>query len=283
MGKRIENVIYILTNPQYPGYVKIGYASDLKSRISSLNTGALVEFSPYAVYETSLQNADVEIHEIIGLLNPILRSSKFENGKAKGKEFFKLEPEEAFELLRHIAKVSGTESKAYRVTSNYQPMSEDDVVLQSNQDESLNKSYSRQVLLVKQLEQCSGPDVMLDCNEKPKVVRYVRDESESAVEPFTTWVKFLIDTCKRAIDAYGKNWFESIVLAKNDVLFHTKTVTTFAKEKEELGGRRCVQLYDDDTSDNLWLMTDYDAWGVCRIVSYLVKCFPLVEMEFVYD
>ena len=49
---RIENVIYILTNPQYPGYVKIGYASDLKQRIASLNTGALVEFEPYAVYET---------------------------------------------------------------------------------------------------------------------------------------------------------------------------------------------------------------------------------------
>ena len=107
MAKKIENCIYILTNPQYPGYVKIGYATDLKQRISSLNTGALVEFSPYAVYETSLQNADTEIHAIIKLLNPILRASKFDKGKAKGKEFFKLEPEEAFELLQHVARVSG--------------------------------------------------------------------------------------------------------------------------------------------------------------------------------
>ena len=122
MAKKIENVIYILTNPQYPGYVKIGYASDLKQRISSLNTGVLVSFSPYAVYETSLQNADVEIHAIIRLLNPILRASKFEKGKVQGKEFFKLEPEEAFELFKHIAKVSGTESKAYRVTADYKPI-----------------------------------------------------------------------------------------------------------------------------------------------------------------
>lgn len=122
MAKRIENVIYILTNPQYPGYVKIGYASDLKQRISSLNTGVFQDFSPYAVYETSLQNADIEIHAIIKLLNPILRASKFDNGKAKGKEFFKLEPEEAFELLKHIARISGTESKAYRVTPDYQPL-----------------------------------------------------------------------------------------------------------------------------------------------------------------
>ena len=122
MAKKIENVIYILTNPQYPGYVKIGYASDLKQRISSLNTGVLVSFSPYAVYETSLQNADVEIHAIIRLLNPILRASKFEKGKVQGKEFFKLEPEEAFDLFKHIAKVSGTESRAYRVTADYKPI-----------------------------------------------------------------------------------------------------------------------------------------------------------------
>ena len=30
MVKKIENVIYILANPRYSGYVKIGYASDLK-------------------------------------------------------------------------------------------------------------------------------------------------------------------------------------------------------------------------------------------------------------
>ena len=122
MAKKIENVIYIVTHPQYPGYVKIGYASDLKQRIASLNTGVLSEFVPYAVYETSLQNADVEIHAIIRLLNPILRASRFDNGKQKDKEFFKLEPEEAFELLKHIAKVSRTEGKLYRVSPNYEPI-----------------------------------------------------------------------------------------------------------------------------------------------------------------
>lgn len=105
MAKQIENVIYILKNAQYPGYIKIGYASNLKQRIASLNTGMLTEFEPYAVYETSLFNADIEVHKIIELLNPILRASKFNNGKNKLKEFFKLEPEEAYELLEHIAKM----------------------------------------------------------------------------------------------------------------------------------------------------------------------------------
>ena len=133
MSKRIENVIYILTNPQYPGYVKIGYASDLQSRVSTLNTGMLIPFSPYAVYETSLHNADVEIHAIIKLLNPILRASNFDKkGKVQVKEFFKLEPEEAFNLLAHIAKLTGTENKLYKVTADFQriqqQMSQVDVV-----------------------------------------------------------------------------------------------------------------------------------------------------------
>lgn len=124
MGK-IENVIYILTNPQYPGYIKIGYASDLKQRLVSLNTGALVEFVPYAVYETSKINGDIEIHRIIELLNPILRASKFNNGKSKLKEFFKLEAEEAYELLYHIAIVSGTEKHLYKVDNNLNKITEE--------------------------------------------------------------------------------------------------------------------------------------------------------------
>ena len=115
---KIENVIYILTNPQYPGYIKIGYASDLKQRLSSLNTGALVEFVQYAVYKTTKDKGDLEIHKIIELLNPILRASKFDNGKSKLKEFFKLEPDEAYELLQHIAIVSGTEKHLYKVDAN---------------------------------------------------------------------------------------------------------------------------------------------------------------------
>lgn len=123
---KIENVIYILTNPQYPGYIKIGYASDLKQRLSSLNTGALVEFIPYAVYETPKDKGDLEVHKIIELLNPILRASKFDNGKSKLKEFFKLEPEEAYELLHHIAVVSGTEKHLYKVDINFNKLTAND-------------------------------------------------------------------------------------------------------------------------------------------------------------
>lgn len=47
--RNYKDVIYILTNPLYAGYVKIGYASDLLARLASLNTGMLRNFEPYAV------------------------------------------------------------------------------------------------------------------------------------------------------------------------------------------------------------------------------------------
>ena len=47
-----------------------------------------------------------------------MRASKFDNGKSKLKEFFKLEPDEAYELLQHIAIVSGTEKHLYKVDAN---------------------------------------------------------------------------------------------------------------------------------------------------------------------
>lgn len=35
--KNIAGVIYILTNPSFPDYVKIGYATDIKKRLAQLN------------------------------------------------------------------------------------------------------------------------------------------------------------------------------------------------------------------------------------------------------
>lgn len=109
-----KNVIYILTNPLYAGYVKIGYASDLYSRLASLNTGMLRNFEPYAVYETPVKNADKQFHAIIDDLAPIVRARVINGQKIQDKEFFKLEPEQAYDILQHIAMLTGTENRLHR-------------------------------------------------------------------------------------------------------------------------------------------------------------------------
>ena len=46
--------IYILTNPSFPDYVKIGYADDVATRVKQLNSTAATPyaFRIYATYET---------------------------------------------------------------------------------------------------------------------------------------------------------------------------------------------------------------------------------------
>ena len=50
-----KGVIYILTNPSFPEYVKIGFATDLNERIRQLNSSAAVPYSfhAFASYDVS--------------------------------------------------------------------------------------------------------------------------------------------------------------------------------------------------------------------------------------
>lgn len=45
--------IYILTNPSFPQYVKIGYAADVKQRLDELNRSSAVPFA-FRVYACGL-------------------------------------------------------------------------------------------------------------------------------------------------------------------------------------------------------------------------------------
>ena len=51
MSEQNKGYIYILTNPSFPDYVKIGYADDVVSRVKHLNQ---TECTPYAfrIYAT---------------------------------------------------------------------------------------------------------------------------------------------------------------------------------------------------------------------------------------
>ena len=48
-------VIYILTNPSFPDYVKIGYATNIENRLKQLNRSECIPFAfrVYATYDVS--------------------------------------------------------------------------------------------------------------------------------------------------------------------------------------------------------------------------------------
>ena len=107
-----KGVIYILTNPSFQEYVKIGYADDIDKRLKQLNRSECVPFAfrIYATYEVSSRLSDIKIHEIIDKLNPNLRSIENFEGKKRVREFYAMSPEDAFDLLKAIAEINGRES-----------------------------------------------------------------------------------------------------------------------------------------------------------------------------
>lgn len=118
MSKETNGVIYILTNPSFPEYVKIGYAHNIEKRLKQLNRSETVPFAfrVYATYEVSSELTDKELHKLIDSLNPDLRTIENFDGKERVKEFYAMSAEDAYSLLESIAKISGTQDRLKRLT-----------------------------------------------------------------------------------------------------------------------------------------------------------------------
>lgn len=101
--------IYILTNPSFPQYVKIGYAADVKQRLNDLNRSTAIPFAfrIYATYEVDSKLSDTKLHTILDKLNPDLRSVEELNGKKRVREFYAMTPEDAYAILEAIAEING--------------------------------------------------------------------------------------------------------------------------------------------------------------------------------
>lgn len=113
-----HGVIYILTNPSFPNYVKIGYANDIEKRLKQLNRSEAIPFAfrVYAVYKVTSRLTDIELHKLIDKLNPDLRTIENFDGKERVKEVYAMSAEDAYSLLECIAKISGTEKRLQRLT-----------------------------------------------------------------------------------------------------------------------------------------------------------------------
>mgnify|MGYP003529477345 CR=1 FL=1 len=111
-------VIYILTNPSFPQYVKIGYAKDVKDRLRQLNRSETIPyaFRVYAEYKVKNKLNDKQLHKLIDGLNQDLRSIEEFDGKTRVREFFEMSAEDAYQILECVAKISGTSDCLHRCT-----------------------------------------------------------------------------------------------------------------------------------------------------------------------
>ena len=108
-----QGVIYILTNPSFPRYVKIGYADNVESRLKDLNRSECIPFAfrIYATYEVEERLTDLKLHALIDQLNPNLRSIDEVDGKKRVREFYAMPKEQAYSILETIAILGGCKNR----------------------------------------------------------------------------------------------------------------------------------------------------------------------------
>jgi len=108
-------VIYILTNPSFPEYVKIGYADKVEVRVKQLNNSEAVPFSfhIYATFDVTERLTDKKVHNFIDTLNPELRSKEKIGDKIRVREFYHIKPEEIYSAFESMAEVTGTSDRLH--------------------------------------------------------------------------------------------------------------------------------------------------------------------------
>ena len=111
-----SGVIYILTNPSFREYVKIGYADDVVSRVKQLNNSEAIPFSfhIFATYDVTERLTDKKLHNFIDTLNPELRSKEIIGNKMRIREFYHIPPEEIYSAFESMAEVTGTRDRLHK-------------------------------------------------------------------------------------------------------------------------------------------------------------------------
>ncbi|MDR2201711.1 MAG: GIY-YIG nuclease family protein [Clostridiales bacterium] len=109
-----KGLIYILTNPSFPNYQKIGKTVDLKQRLNGLNDKSCLPFSfrVYATYEVAgtdmLKMVEEQIFKLIDQVDDTLRArEENDKGKLREREFFAIDRENAYAILESVATLRG--------------------------------------------------------------------------------------------------------------------------------------------------------------------------------
>ena len=146
MSENIVGSIYILTNPSFLDYVKIGYSKNVQERINKLNNSEAVPFGfrLYATYDVETQSADKVLHKIIDKLNADLRSIDTINDKVRVREFYLISPEDAYELLEDIAIISGTKERLHLYKPTKDEVQEEETA-EKNRELSKNRHHFKEI------------------------------------------------------------------------------------------------------------------------------------------
>ena len=146
METNSQGVIYILTNPSFPDYVKIGYADNVNKRLKELNRSECIPFAfrLYAYYEVPRRLTDMKLHQMIDRLNPNLRSIEEFDGKTRKREFYNMSASDAYSILETIAQINGLEENLHLVKPSEKEM-EDEETAEENRILAKNRHHFKNI------------------------------------------------------------------------------------------------------------------------------------------
>lgn len=214
-------VVYILTNPSFPEYVKIGYADDVDKRLRELNRSECIPFAfrLYAYYKVMNRLSDITIHDMIDKLNPNLRSIETFEGKKRVREFYNMSAADALSLLQAIAKISGTEENITIVEPTAKENKDEDIANEIRVKKTV-KTMPKFKWMIEQGLLNIGDEIIVLGHEK-EVAKVV---DEGHVNYKGDIMSFNVFGCKvtgwKAIQSYA--WMKPVVGSK-----------TFAELREE--------------------------------------------------
>ena len=164
MEAKSEDVIYILTNPSFPDYVKIGYADDINKRLKELNRSECIPFAfrLYAYYEVPRRLTDMKLHQMIDKLNPNLRSIEEFDGKRRTREFYNMTSEKAYKILQTIAQINGLEDNLHKVKPSEKDLEEEETA-EENRILATNRHHFKNIEFTSSL---TGHTYKSSTNEK---------------------------------------------------------------------------------------------------------------------
>ena len=164
METKSQGVIYILTNPSFPDYVKIGYADDVNKRLKELNRSECIPFAfrLYAYYEVPQRLTDKKLHELIDMINPDLRAIEEFDGKRRTREFYNMTSEKAYKILQAIAQINGLEDNLHKVKPSEKDLEEEETA-EENRILATNRHHFKNIEFTSSL---TGHNYRSSTNEK---------------------------------------------------------------------------------------------------------------------
>ena len=168
--------IYVLTNPSFPEYVKIGYADNVEKRLDQLNRSECTPFAfrLYAYYKVDSRLKDMKIHAMIDRINPHLRATDDYKGKKRVREFYNMKAHDAYSILETVADINNLRHNLVLVEPTKSDIEEDDVATEIRTRKS-PKQYPKMDWLIKQELVKEGDEVFVIGHPEDKAI-IVKDD-----------------------------------------------------------------------------------------------------------